>query len=232
MSLDLALVSEAELLFPLHNAMQACLGDESASISQPQMLASLEAIYRKVDSVQLQLQLTKTIPVATITCCTLRRRLALAFFFKDISYLTKDAPLLPELPQMAKFLRVQPAYTIKHSMDFHQLGTSMSLLDIGIDDGDRPSDPLDAAVERKFNKGVDELLEAIKYMSSRIVDSGASHMSRTEAKEVLVAMDSRLHYAVRTKPRPKKSVFGDVERSGSSNFMRKFAIQSETAGNV
>ena len=46
-------------------------------------------------------------------------------------------------------------------------------------------------------------------MFTQIIDTSASHMKRTEAKEILEAFHSRLLFAVRTKPPPKKKVFGD-----------------------
>ena len=46
-------------------------------------------------------------------------------------------------------------------------------------------------------------------MFADIVDTGASHMGRTEAKEVLEAFQYRLSYGIRTKVPPKKCMFGD-----------------------
>ncbi len=62
-------------------------------------------------------------------------------------------------------------------------------------------------MENDFNKSIDELANQIKSMFTRISDTGASHMTRTEAKEVLNRVYYRLVYSVRTKPRPKKNLF-------------------------
>ncbi len=46
-------------------------------------------------------------------------------------------------------------------------------------------------------------------MFTQIIDTGASHMRRTEAKEILEAFHSRLLYAVRTRRKPKTMLVGD-----------------------
>ena len=51
-------------------------------------------------------------------------------------------------------------------------------------------------------------------MFTQIVDSGASHMRRTEAKEILEGFHSRLIYAVRTTRKPKTLLVGDSDFVG------------------
>lgn len=116
----------------------------------------------------------------------------------------------------------------------------MSLLNIGLDDGDPPplpstspfsediitdSEIKDATTsEASFNKAVDRLAHRVHTMFTSIVDTGASHMTRTEAKDVLGAFHARLVYAVRTKQKPKTMVFGDasVEMQAGANLMQKY----------
>ena len=223
--------------------MAACLPDiEGAESFGAHLLDTLHIIYDKVDDLELQSQLIRTLPTTSPSCCSLRQRLALSFFFKDPSYLSRDttSPLLPELSKIAHHLRSQPAFTIRHSMNFQHLAALMSLLDIGIDDGNRPDLSSDkfpsktnTETEKSFNKQVDDLSGAVRDMFSRIVDSGASHMSRTEAKEVMVALEARLQHAVRTRPRPKKSIFGTDSGAGSSEeskeLMKKYLKQKTAA---
>ena len=61
-------------------------------------------------------------------------------------------------------------------------------------------------------------------MFTSIVDTGASHMTRTEAKDVLEAFHARLVYAVRTKQKPKTMLFGDasVESKAGGSTIRQF----------
>lgn len=94
--------------------------------------------------------------------------------------------------------------------DFANLSALTFLLDVAIDDG-HPPNPCTKDAEKAFNASVDALADRIKSIFSAIEDSGASHMKRTEAKESLEALHYRLIYGVRTKPRPKKPLFGDKE---------------------
>lgn len=60
-------------------------------------------------------------------------------------------------------------------------------------------------------------------------------MIRTEAKEVLEALHSRLQFAVRTKPKPKTLLFGNLAldpellsmRNGLQGFLRGAGEDSE-----
>ena len=230
-ALDQSLVSDASLLSLLQNAVSACVDDETDWPLNTSTLATLKIIYDKVEGQELQIQLVRALPVSTHACCAVRRRFALAFFYKDGSFLTEESSPLPQPSQVAEYLRSQKDYTVKHSMDFQQLAASMSLLDISVDDGDRPSEALDPEREKEFNREVDELSNTVRDMFSRIVDAGASHMSRTEAKEVMVAFEARLQYAVRTKPRPKGSIFGDVESKESRNFMKNWVQKQAESSN-
>ena len=182
----------------------------------------LPRIYEKTDNLGLQLQLIKNFPLSTSRLVKIRRRLSLAFLFKDKSYLNEAGPKPPGLSGLAGFLRGQPFFKVRQKMDFQHLGDFMSLLDIVVDDGDPPENLHDTEIEKRFNKEVDELSKVIREMTSRIVDTSASDMVRTETKEIMVALEARLHYAVRTKPRPKKSLFGEVRNVEESKFMKKY----------
>ena len=57
-------------------------------------------------------------------------------------------------------------------------------------------------------------------------------MTRTEAKDVLEMLQARLIYAVRTKPKPKKGIFGTASAGqkttwGNGDSMGKF-LKSKT----
>jgi hypothetical protein len=78
--------------------------------------------------------------------------------------------------------------------------------------------------EAKFNRRVDTLANRIKAIFSSIHDSGASHLKRTEAKENLQAVHSRLIFSVRTKERPKRSWFQSDTRE-KDLMKRHFVIE-------
>lgn len=71
-------------------------------------------------------------------------------------------------------------------------------------------------------------------MFMQIVDSGASDMRRTEAKEVLEGLQSRLLYSVRTRPPQKKNIFGEEEtyegeRKGMQEFLAAWKVRKRRA---
>lgn len=161
-----------------------------------------------VDS-QLRLQLVSNLPACAPALGFLRRRLALAFFFEDPSYLSKAPQDLLNLDTVTDHL-LRRAFDIKVDTDYAQLAARISILDIGIDHGISSVDMCDLPNEASFNREVDSLAKQIKAMFTGLIDSGASHMSRTEAKEVLRIVHYRLIYAVRTIQEPKSSLFGSV----------------------
>ena len=102
-----------------------------------------------------------------------------------------------------------PQFIISNAMDYSHLAAAIGTLSIAIDRGDPPSSPWATEKEKAFNRDIDALSLKINTMFTDIVDKGASHMGRTEAKELLEAFQYWLSYGVRTKPPPKKSLFGD-----------------------
>ncbi|KAK4991261.1 hypothetical protein LTR66_006593 [Elasticomyces elasticus] len=78
--------------------------------------------------------------------------------------------------------------------------------------------------EQAFNLAVDSLVQHLRQTASQIRDSGASHMRRTEAKSALEGLACRLEYAVRTRPKPKKGVFGSAAQGQESSMARFLGI--------
>lgn len=168
----------------------------------------------------------------------------MAFFFEDPAYLAPTPSSLSSLSAITRHLRTS-RFDIHQTTDYATLSAKISLLNIGIDDGDPPPLPLtspfssDTATdsnskdpknnEAAFNKAVDRLAHRVHTMFTSIVDTGASHMTRTEAKDVLEAFHARLVYAVRTKQKPKMLLFGDasVEVQAGENFMKQFFARAK-----
>ena len=112
--------------------------------------------------------------------------------------------------------------------DYEELAATTVLLNISIATYNTPlSTSMD---EPSFNADVDRLADRIKKLFTSIEDSGASHLRRTQAKAGLEALHYRLVYSVRTRPPPKKSMFGAHDGVGggwqgdhrSSSFLEKF----------
>jgi len=170
----------------------------------------LNTVYRTITDTTLRLQLLQSIPALAPRLISIRQRLALAFFFQDVRLLSKRLEDSINLGIIAQHLQ-DPQFTISNVTDYAEVAATIGILSIGIDCGDPPSAPLIKQEEVTFNRDVDSLALKIKAMFTRINDTGASHMKRTEAKETLEAFHSRLLFAVRTKAPPKKTIFGDSQ---------------------
>lgn len=166
--------------------------------------------YHTINDATLRLQLLQTLPAWSSRLTLLRQRLALAFFYQNTSYLSKQPPELVNLKSISRRLQ-SPQFNIRNTTDFSELAASIEILSIGIDDGNPPNTSVPEEEEKAFNKEVDSLASKINTMFNDIVDTGASHMKRTESKETLEGLQRRLEYVVRTKSKPKKSLFGDAE---------------------
>lgn len=118
-------------------------------------------------------------------------------------------------------------FATNNTTDFGNLSASVSILNIGIACGHPPSSLFTNEDEVAFNKDVDSLASKVYSMFNDIVDTGASHMKRTEAKEVLEGLQRRLEYAVRTKPKPKKLIFGDSEVVKAGERIDRFLEKGE-----
>ena len=171
--------------------------------------------FKSVTDATLRLRLLQNIPASSHQLILLRRRLALACFFQDIRYLSQHAENTVDLQNIARHLE-GPQFMISNATDYNELTAAVGILSIAIDCGDPPSSPY-ATEEKAFNRDIDALSLKINSMFADIVDTGVSHMGRTEAKEVLEAFQYWLSYGVRTKPPPKKSLFGDSTFHGTTN---------------
>jgi predicted nucleic acid-binding Zn-ribbon protein len=150
----------------------------------------------------------------------------LAFFFSDIGYATKPSHDHTDLWEITKRLN-DPQFKIRKDMDYRELAALISILDIAIDNGQSTENDLtDSEVERDFNTDVDDLADRIKIIWSTINDAGASFMSRIDAKEVMEGLRNRLIYGVRTKLKPKQSIFDSVP-DNSESLRKQSAMMSK-----
>ena len=146
-------------------------------------------------------------------------------------YGTADPDLDPSSPEwitvLLSRLRSAPEWHISESTDYTHLNALIPILDIALDagfssppptsitNGTAASNPNKAAKapsqsneEKAFNAQIDAFTDIIRQMSARIRDAGTSHLRRTEAKSALERVVVRLEHCVRTRPRPRKGVFG------------------------
>jgi hypothetical protein len=145
----------------------------------------------------------------------LRRRMALSFFAEDLKYGADVAYEVVDLWTMTKLLD-GPRFKIQEGTDYHELAALMLILDVALDNGlSANTDMTDHEAEAEFNADIDCLGARIKAIWSSINDSGASFISRIDAKEVMEGVRHRLIYGVRSKARPKTGVFDSVQDKSS-----------------
>lgn len=148
----------------------------------------------------------------------LRRRLALIFLTNDPSIDVNLQDNRSEIRRMTNMLKDSRFDVKRHKRkdqpdyNYGELKAITTFLNIIIDSGWSETQFPDKTAEKIFNSEVDLLAERVKKIFSAIEDSGASHLKRTVAKEALECLHYRIIYSVRTKPPPKKSMFGQYER--------------------
>ena len=177
---------------------------QSRANSFSQLQAISFKIYPFVADSGVRLQMLQNIPAHSPRSSLLRRRLSLAFLFEDETFLRKDPEDLPDLRSIANHLEGE-RFTIRHDTDYAELATLIGILRIGVDSGDPPSPESGSRERAAFNADVDLLTSKINGMFTQIVDTGASHMMRTAAKEALEAFQSQLLFATRLTRRPKST---------------------------
>ena len=177
-----------------------------AKLTPHQSQAICASLYNAVELASLRLRIIDCIPpTRSSRLHELRRRLALTFYFSDLSKSLHPPQTIISIPTLT--LRLQePAFHINRNTDYRELAALILLLDVAIDNG--RSDDLDLEdkeVERQFNNDVDDL--ATKVTSSYINFSGAANLSRVEAKEIMELVGNRIKHTVRSRPKPKHNIY-------------------------
>ncbi|KAL2042650.1 hypothetical protein N7G274_004409 [Stereocaulon virgatum] len=186
----------------------------------------LTTVFHSVHDASLRLQLLQMIPPLHRGLVVFRQRLALAFFFQNSRYLSKPPEDLVDLKSIADRLR-SPQFTINNATDYAEFAASIGILSIGIDCGNPPRQGSTRDVEVAFNSDVDILASKIRAMFTQIIDTSASQMKRTEAKEILEGFHSRLKFAIRTRPPAKKTPFGNSNVKPLQERIEAFVVRGK-----
>lgn len=143
---------------------------------------------------QTRENLLQLLPNSTPRLHLFRRRLALAFVFEDVSYVSKPIEDLVDLQQFTALLETSPAFKITHDSDFANLTVLVRILDVAVDAGG-------TGAHASNDAEVDNLARALQRLFTGIPDNNAQNISRTEAKEGMERIQFRLIFAVRSKAR-------------------------------
>ncbi|KAJ0424274.1 hypothetical protein BJY00DRAFT_259106 [Aspergillus carlsbadensis] len=177
---------------------------------------------------ELQSRLLEHIVPTNNWIATLRRRLALIFLTNDPHAELQPANGDSQAKCITNILR-DPRFNVKRhkrkglpEYDYGKLRAVTTFLNIIIDSGWSETKFSDEDAEYEFNREVDLLAERVKKIFTAIEDSGASHLRRTLAKEALESLHYRIVYSVRSKPRPKKVLFGQYHPENKSQNLLKY----------
>lgn len=221
--LDRGIVNDSIVLGKIEDLMITVIDSFSYEGIDQEFTNALTPIYNSVEDLGLQLQLLQYLPASSTRLHLLRRRLAFAFFFHDETYLSRQKTPLVDIEALVHRLDKTQS-NISRETNYPNLAASIAILAIGLDNGDPPSPGEDKSVEMAFNDNIDALAQRIKSMFTQIADTGASHMKRTEAKEVLESFYLCLVYAVRTRQKPRGMMWGDdTDIEKQQSMMNSFA---------
>ncbi|KAI5310173.1 hypothetical protein KEM55_000882 [Ascosphaera atra] len=196
-----------------------------------------KVIYKTISHPELLAQLLANIQAFAPRVALFRCRLASAFLHQDESYLDQPVESLFDIPKLTSFLKNDPRFDVNRDkrrgelsdtpsepIDYYELASLTSIVDIAIDNARQTSEPFASQEEEtKFNNEIDALADTIKGIFSNIRDSGATHMKRLEAKEKLQMLYYRVLYGVKTRPLKKKSIFMAKKKAqGDPSIMASF----------
>jgi hypothetical protein len=175
----------------------------------------------------LQLQVLCCIPQTTRRVHELRRRLALAFFFEEAKYICSAPNESLDLSEVTEQLK-KPRFVINKDTDYPELAAVMSILNIAIDNGlSIKHNVTGSEGEVEFNREVDILAARIKQIWGSINDAGPAFMSRSYAKEMMEGLRMRLELTIRTKPKPKISIFESEEPEGDRVVLKQTTLSKK-----
>ncbi|KAB8253642.1 hypothetical protein BDV32DRAFT_155964 [Aspergillus pseudonomiae] len=226
LSLDISLTRDPMVCSELERTITAVLESISEETADKLVYRVCTSAYETIKDPVFQSRLLTHILPTSSWIAMLRCRLAVAFLTKDPSPLTEEPDVMVYVKRIIDVLK-DKRFDVKRykskgqpEYDYGELMATTNVLNIAIDSGWSGVDFSSKDAEREFNSEVDVLADRIKRIFTSIEDSGASHLKRTLAKEALEALHYRIIYSVRTKPRPKKSIFGEngVDRQNKKVF--------------
>lgn len=171
-----------------------------------------------------------SLPISTRRTHELRRRLAVSFFFGDASLGAQNPDAVVTVRRVIDRLVGGAEFAVGPDTDYNELRAAVLLLNIAVDDGSFVAPKTSGGSseeEKQFNADVDELATRLRDIWRRINDAGIK-LARTEAKSVIEWVQQRLAHSVRTRRKPRKSVFdvarpaGDAGLPQQRNYMRNF----------
>ncbi|RVX71538.1 hypothetical protein B0A52_05110 [Exophiala mesophila] len=219
--LDQEMMSDMRISTGVEGLLEHLLSLPDPDMRSHVMERVLDDIGQHLKSPLLQAQLLDHILPTSSSTIKIRILLARTFLLGPLAItLSKLSPIDLSLDPLTEHITTSESFETSRSktsdpVDYTALKALTHILDIAISDGGRPSTFETRADEVSFNRSVDHLADAVRTKYISIQDTGASHMSRTEAKDLLRSLHWRLLYSVRSEIRLKKGVFdGNAGKNG------------------
>jgi hypothetical protein len=151
----------------------------------------------------------------------------MCFYFDDISYSLKHSHDLMDLDKFITRLE-DPTFDLTPQADYRQLTALVYILNIATDDARSTGlDLTDKKQEKHFDRDIDDLASTIKDLMKGIGNPGAAFISKIEAKEALELVAQRIGDTLRSRPKPKDTIFdGPRGRAGDDLEGEKAGLQS------
>lgn len=142
-------------------------------------------------------------------------------FCQDCDLTQKPAKENLELRKLVQVLS-GPRFQVNRETDYVQLAALISLLDIAIGDGSGADlDVSDPQGEEEYNSYLDELAYQLKIIWSSINDRGTLSPSRIHTKRTAEKLRNRLLEKIRTRLKPKQSIFDLPGQGGGRESAQK-----------
>ena len=219
-----------------------CLPTASLEKLVTGVLAMLDTSEKDI-SLEFRCRMIAALPSHTTRCYHVRRRLALDVFLQKKDRTKATSPGWDWLETICNSFegKLKTAFDVKDSTDYDLLMALIEACDIAVSAGftdynelhpaqdatEKPAfgiyvkpPPLSQAA-RNHNRQIDAIVSELDYVKSRIQHESTS-LSRQEVKAALERVTARLETSVRTRPKPKKSVFGNEPKQArfAKNMLR------------
>ncbi|KAJ5895747.1 uncharacterized protein N7473_005146 [Penicillium subrubescens] len=169
-------------------------------------------IYETIKDPQFQSRLLQHILPTSTWVSLLRYRLAVSFLLKKPGPFTDSPKELLSLKRITRLLMRDERFQVRghrgnSEYDYGDLVAIILQLEVCINSALFDLEYRQADTVVKFNEAIDQLAAQIKWVFSSIENTGASHLQRLVARDMLEALHYRMVYSVRSKAPPKKTPF-------------------------
>ena len=212
----------------------SCVSWNSNSVLTLMLNSTSAKTYVKTCAITLRsktfrLQIVQTVPSTSPKTHDLRRRLAMCFYFNDISYAVKHSHHTMDLNLFIDRLDDE-AFDAKPDTDYRELGALVSILDIAVDDARSVGlDLTDRKTESQFDNDIEAFSGAIKDVIRSIGTPSAGYISKIDCKDILLLVSQRVGDTLRSRPKARQTIW-DVRHAktteesldGERDFMKGF----------